>query len=342
MIEKITRKCYSCIEDNIYLNEMQTKTSIIIPFFQYLGYDTEDFMTFKAEYSCGRERVDYAMLKDDKVEVLIETKKIHENLNNHVSQIYKYMKYHQGAKIGILTNGVEYRFFKRGQKSLVEVWRLNLLALNDNDTNLLKKCKKNGVLILHKDNIVKHSRLDLTLKAMVENPKDELIELIKKKAGIDNLSSEEIHNFLINTLKHKSEDKVKKNITETVNTVNKLKRDYSTHPIGKSFINKGFTKEETNWLVSYKVENDFDLYLSMRFFFNRSLFGQRNFKLSDVMEDYICRDVKIAQHVKNNEKIFASICNKLLPHIIFTCIYIDDLTNPKKPIYINNKKEVAI
>lgn len=95
--------------------EEATKSSLIQPFFQTLGYDVFNPLEFIPEYTADvgikkGERVDYAIVIAGKLQILVECKAINEDLNNHDSQLFRYFGT-TDAKFGILTNGDEYRFF---------------------------------------------------------------------------------------------------------------------------------------------------------------------------------------------------------------------------------------
>ncbi len=95
--------------------EEATKTSIIMPFFQLLGYDVFNPNEFVPEYVADvgikkGEKVDYAILIDGTPIILIEAKWIGEPLERHDSQLFRYFGTTK-AKFAILTNGLIYRFF---------------------------------------------------------------------------------------------------------------------------------------------------------------------------------------------------------------------------------------
>lgn len=97
--------------------EEATKTAFILPFIQsVLGYDVfnpaEVIPEFTADVGTKRgEKVDYAITKDGSVQILIECKKIGDELNvNHASQLYRYFGV-TTAKIAVLTNGQVYKFY---------------------------------------------------------------------------------------------------------------------------------------------------------------------------------------------------------------------------------------
>lgn len=118
--------------------EEATKTSLVMPFFNVLGYDVFNPLEFCPEYVADYgikkgEKVDYAIIKDGNPIILVECKSCKENLDRHGSQLYRYFGTTK-AKFGILTNGVEYRFYT----DLDEVNKMDLkpfLIVNIEDLN---------------------------------------------------------------------------------------------------------------------------------------------------------------------------------------------------------------
>lgn len=97
--------------------EEATKNAFVMPFINtVLGYDVFDPTEVTPEYVCDigtkkGEKIDYAILKNGEVQILIECKKIGEPLNiNHASQLFRYFHV-TNARISILTNGQVYKFF---------------------------------------------------------------------------------------------------------------------------------------------------------------------------------------------------------------------------------------
>ena len=97
--------------------EEATKTAFIMPFISnVLGYDVFDpsevVPEFTADVGVKRgEKVDYAIMKDGKVQILMECKKIGDVLDlRYASQLFRYFAVTE-ARIAILTNGQEYQVF---------------------------------------------------------------------------------------------------------------------------------------------------------------------------------------------------------------------------------------
>lgn len=129
--------------------EEATKTAFVLPFIQsVLGYDvfnpTEVIPEFTADVGIKKgEKVDYAISKDGNVQILIECKKIGDELTiNHASQLYRYFGV-TTAKIAVLTNGQVYKFYTdlESQNRMDEKPFL-VLDLCDVDEHVIPELKK--------------------------------------------------------------------------------------------------------------------------------------------------------------------------------------------------------
>ena len=97
-------------------NEAQTRVHIIEPFLDILGYNMANGLTSEYDADFGnstRKKVDYAiMIRSQKPVILIEAKTFGTKLNDkHAGQLNNYFANTQSAQIGILTNGIEYKFY---------------------------------------------------------------------------------------------------------------------------------------------------------------------------------------------------------------------------------------
>lgn len=113
------------VRDQI-LTEEATKTALILPFLRELGYDifnpAEVVPEFTADVGIKKgEKVDYAIFQDGKPIILIESKPLGARLDSYSSQLYRYFSV-TNARIAVLTDGAEYRFFS----DLAEPNRLDL------------------------------------------------------------------------------------------------------------------------------------------------------------------------------------------------------------------------
>lgn len=137
---------------NVCQTEEATKMSLIVPFFQILGYDvfnpTEFCPEFTADVGIKKgEKVDYAIMENGSPVVLIECKWCGEKLDKYGSQLFRYFST-TTAKFGILTNGVNYKFYtdleEANKMDLVPFLEIDLKNIKENQLAELKKfCKSN-------------------------------------------------------------------------------------------------------------------------------------------------------------------------------------------------------
>lgn len=102
--------------------EQATIDAFVKPFIRALGYDdtnpTEVVPQFTADIGTKQgEKVDLAILKNDEVIMLIECKDWSSDLSKeNVSQLFRYFTVVPDARIGVLTNGILYRFYTDSEK----------------------------------------------------------------------------------------------------------------------------------------------------------------------------------------------------------------------------------
>lgn len=129
--------------------EEATKTAFILPFIaQVLGYDIFDPLEVVPEFTSDvgtkkGEKIDYAIVKDGEVQILIETKAVGAPLSvNHASQLFRYFAV-SNARVAILTNGEEYHFFTDlDRPNRMDDKPFLQLDLNDLDPTLIPEVAK--------------------------------------------------------------------------------------------------------------------------------------------------------------------------------------------------------
>ena len=139
------------LKDQIQTEEA-TKTALIMPFFQLLGYDIFNPSEFVPEYTADvgikkGEKIDYAIVLNGVPCILLEAKAVNEDLDKHGSQLFRYYAT-LPARFGILTNGIVYRFYtdlettnKMDEKPFLE---FNLLDIKDNLIPEIKKFQRDN------------------------------------------------------------------------------------------------------------------------------------------------------------------------------------------------------
>lgn len=130
--------------------EEATKNAFIMPLIASLGYDIFNPFEVVPEMDCDLikkkgEKIDYAIMKDENPILLIECKHCKQDLNLHDTQLQKYFVASK-SRFGVLTNGIEYRFYTDLEKVNIMDERpflvVNMLDLSDADIEQLKKFHK--------------------------------------------------------------------------------------------------------------------------------------------------------------------------------------------------------
>ena len=213
-------------------SEETTKIALIMPFLRILGYDTTNPAEVKAEYTADvgtkqGEKVDIAILEDGEPVVFIECKPVDKELSkDHISQLYRYFSI-TDVQIGILTNGVEYKFFTTGEdnnrmadKPFLDI---DLLNLTKNDIKELEKfIKKNfdiDEVVTRADDLKYRNLIKKTLLSEFEDPSDEFIKVIGKQVyeGVMTQSIKEKFGVIIkNVTAEIINEKVEKRLADAV------------------------------------------------------------------------------------------------------------------------------
>ncbi|HEU5141145.1 MAG TPA: type I restriction endonuclease [Bacillales bacterium] len=290
------------------MTEEATKTSIIMPFFQGLGYDIfnpDEFLPeFVADVGIKKgEKVDYAIMRDGEPLILIEAKPVTEKLEKHNSQLYRYFGTTK-AKFSILTNGLIYQFYTdlddQNKMDAKPFFEFNLAEIRENQINELEKFQKSNFDVDHI--LTTASELKYTgeikqfLLKQAETPTDEFVSLIikdiypgrKTKNVLDNFNglvkksfrqmiNEQVNNKLTAALEgyNKDESTSEEHETEEPKTMKEKKSNIET------------TEEEIEGYVLIKlllrdvVEGDRIFYRD-----NQSYF---NVLLDDNIRKWVCR-----------------------------------------------------
>ncbi|MBD1574796.1 restriction endonuclease [Vibrio sp. S17_S38] len=175
--------------------EEATKNALIMPFLHsVLGYDvfdpTEVVPEFTADTATKKgEKVDYALMKDGEVQILIECKKFGEKLSTkHAGQLFRYFSV-TNARIAILTNGNQYQFFtdldapnKMDEKPFL------VMDLDSLDDHIIPEVKKLTKTSFDVDSVVDAagelkylSQIKKVLSEQFANPEEDFVKFFTSK-----------------------------------------------------------------------------------------------------------------------------------------------------------------
>ena len=120
-LNNLSKRIREYINNNQVKSEQATINYLIKPFLRLLGFDdsnpAEVVPEFTADIGTKKdEKVDLAIFKEGKVIMLIECKDCNSELSQKdLSQLFRYFTV-TDARIGILTNGIQYEFFTDSDK----------------------------------------------------------------------------------------------------------------------------------------------------------------------------------------------------------------------------------
>jgi hypothetical protein len=199
--------------------EEATKNAFVMPFINnVLGYDVFDPTEVIPEFVCDigtkkGEKIDYAILKNGEIQILIECKKIGEALSiNHASQLFRYFHV-TNARISILTNGQVYKFFtdldapnKMDEKPFLEI---DLLDIDETVIAELKKITKSAFdiesIISAAGELKYVSMIKKILHTQMSSPEEDFVKFFASRVYDGILTQKVRDNFTILTKKAASQ-----------------------------------------------------------------------------------------------------------------------------------------
>lgn len=144
----LLQKKITCVGQSL-LTEEATKNALVMPFLHnVLGYDVFDPAEVVPEFTADvgikkGEKVDYAIFKDGKLQILVECKNFSAPLSTkHSGQLFRYFSV-TNARVAILTNGSEYQFYTDlDEPNKMDENPFLVLDLSDIDEHVVPEVKK--------------------------------------------------------------------------------------------------------------------------------------------------------------------------------------------------------
>jgi predicted type IV restriction endonuclease len=136
-------------------NEAQTRFNLIEPILEVLGYSRIDDMATEINAGWGKknDKADIGLIVTGKVpEIIVECKKFGMKLTDkEASQLNNYFMNTKNSKLGILTNGIEWKFYCQNEATKeTKLFEIPFLVLDftEIDNDLLE-----NLSLFHKNNI---------------------------------------------------------------------------------------------------------------------------------------------------------------------------------------------
>ena len=175
--------------------EEATKNALVMPFLHsVLGYDifdpSEVIPEFTADVGTKKgEKVDYALMKDGVIQILIECKKYGDPLSTkHANQLFRYFSV-TNARIAILTNGAQYQFYTDiDAPNKMDSKPFLTLDLEDLDEHVFPEIKKLTKSSFDVDSVVDAAgelkylnQIKAVLYEQFQNPEEDFVRFFTSK-----------------------------------------------------------------------------------------------------------------------------------------------------------------
>ncbi|MGJ8604207.1 MAG: type I restriction endonuclease [Marivita sp.] len=174
--------------------EEAVKTSVILPLLQGLGYDIFNPAEVVPEFTADAvgkkgEKVDYALMIDGEVRILIEAKGLATKLDSkHLSQLFRYFTVTK-ARFALLTNGQVYEFYsdleEPNKLDKRPFFTFDILDFGANKISELRKFERQNFdvdrILANAERLKYVSLVKQSLTEEMAEPSDELVRLFAGK-----------------------------------------------------------------------------------------------------------------------------------------------------------------
>ncbi len=171
--------------------EEATKTSLVMPFLQALGYDVFNPDEVVPEFTADTpgkkgEKVDYAIKLDGDVRILIECKGLNAKLDKkHLAQLFRYFTVTK-ARFAILTNGRCFEFYsdleEPNKLDVRPFFTFDLLEMRAATVSELQKFDKSAFdvdkILATAERLKYVSAIKKFLSAQMDEPNAELVKIV--------------------------------------------------------------------------------------------------------------------------------------------------------------------
>ncbi|RKZ70536.1 MAG: restriction endonuclease, partial [Candidatus Parabeggiatoa sp. nov. 1] len=244
---------------DIIQTEEATKNAFVMPFINALGYNVFDPSEVTPELTADvgtkkGEKVDYAILKEGKPIMLFECKWCGIDLDKeHKSQLYRYFSV-TDARIGVLTNGVIYRFYtdleepnKMDARPFLE---FNLLNIKESIVEELKMFSKSVFSLdetLTAATELKHTtEIKRIFAEQLTKPSENFVKFFASQVYSGKLTQavkQEFTEFTKKALNHFINDRINERLKSALTTVDEENTSSVSPPIQPPYENQTATKE---------------------------------------------------------------------------------------------------
>lgn len=196
------------------VNEESTKLFLILPFLNLLGYDDrnpdevcpEHGADFSEKY---KNRVDFAILKNEKPIIAIECKTVGMPLKDERGQLRSYFNAAPTVKMGVITDGLIYEFYADSDEpNMMDLTAFLILDLREVAKGKIENSVDEGLRSLQKskfdpENIGAEAKRKLIFQNLVqqiarlaEEPNEQFVRMLLQNAGLSHIRSKALTEYI--------------------------------------------------------------------------------------------------------------------------------------------------
>lgn len=220
----------------VLLTEEAAKNALVMPFLQALGYNVFNPSEVVPEFTCDvgtkkGEKVDYAICRDGKINMLVECKPANSELSlNNASQLFRYFST-TDARLAVLTNGVVYKFYSDidspNRMDDKPFFTIQLDAVRKHDFRTLESFTKQSFdvdkIVQAAGNLKLQSLVYKALQDEFQEPSDDFIRLIAAKAHAGRFTTQvrdTFHGLIVQSASALIRDKVNERLSSALTATN--------------------------------------------------------------------------------------------------------------------------
>lgn len=195
-------------------NEESTKLFLILPFLNFLGYDDrnpdevcpEHGADFSEKY---KNRVDFAILKNEKPVIAIECKTVGMALKDERGQLRSYFNAAPTVKMGVITDGLIYEFYADSDEpNMMDLSAFLVLDLREIAKGKIENSIDEGLRSLQKnsfdpENIGAEAKRKLIFQNLIqqiarlaEEPNEQFVRMLLQNAGLSHIRSKALTEYI--------------------------------------------------------------------------------------------------------------------------------------------------
>ena len=262
-------------QNKVELSEENTKMYLILPIFDYLGWNYRSYKDVRAEFvsdvrNNGAEKVDFAIMNNNEPYIFVECKPLGTDLDKYIGQLERYYSATLSVRYGILTDGNKWLFFTDSKnKNLMDKKPFYSVCLEDfkeTDIEIFDIFKKDNIYNIAND--LRSLLLKDIMQKIIKGEDEDFLNWCSSKLGFK-IKSQDIQD--LGLLEEAVQDIIELEESEPTNIVSVFTNNSDTSIIIDNKKPKGYRFQGINYkhknymldvktILEYYIDNDIEGY----------------------------------------------------------------------------------